>query len=60
MSELGSVYTSRNIRLKDLRKWHIKGFNNFLIFYRVQDDAVEIIRILYATQDIKGILGKEV
>ena len=59
MPEMGTLYTSPSVRLQNLRRWHIKGFKRYLIFYLVQDKAIEIVRILYGTQDIQTILGKE-
>jgi toxin ParE1/3/4 len=59
MPEMGKLYTSPSIRLQNLRRWQIKGFKRYLIFYLVQDQAIEIVRILYGTQDIQTILGKE-
>jgi toxin ParE1/3/4 len=56
MPGMGGSYTSPNIRLKNLQKWQVKGFTKFLIFYRAQDDTIEILRILGATQDIESIL----
>lgn len=59
MPELGSRYPSQKKRFQDLRKWHVKGFNRFLIFYRFNEDTIEIVRILYGTQDIQALLGRE-
>jgi toxin ParE1/3/4 len=59
MPELGSRYSSQKKRLQDLRKWHIKGFKRFLIFYRFNEETIEIVRVLYGTQDIQGLLERE-
>ncbi len=40
-----------------MRKWHVKGFEKFLIFYRPRPDGVSIVRVLHAAQDWWGILG---
>lgn len=58
MPGLGSSYTTPNARLKNLQKWRVKGFNKFLIFYRTKEDAIEILRILGAAQDIDEIIKK--
>jgi toxin ParE1/3/4 len=58
--EIGALYTTSNIRLQNLRKWHIKGFKRHLIFYLVQESTIEIVRILYGTQDIQSILSEEI
>jgi toxin ParE1/3/4 len=54
--EIGSVYPVKNPRLKGLRKWQVKDFRKYLIFYRVQETSVEILRVLQGNQDINRIL----
>jgi toxin ParE1/3/4 len=56
MPGMGSSYISSNARLKNLQKWRVKGFRAFLIFYRTQEDTIEILRILSAAQDIEEII----
>lgn len=56
MPGIGSLYSVENPRLQGLRKWAVKGFRKYLIFYFERDDAIEVVRILYATQDISSIL----
>jgi toxin ParE1/3/4 len=59
MPGIGSVFLSRENRLQGLRKWAVKDFRKYLIFYIDRDDVVEIVRILYATRDISTILDPE-
>jgi toxin ParE1/3/4 len=59
MPGMGNLYPVENPKLKGLRKWAIKDFRKYLIFYFERDDAIEVIRILYATQDISSILESE-
>ena len=40
-----------------IRQWRIKNFRDFLIFYRVQEDLVEILRVLHGARDLEGILS---
>ncbi len=56
MPGIGSVFESNNIRLQGLRKWAVKDFRKYLIFYIDRDEVVEIVRILHATRDINSIL----
>lgn len=58
MPTMGSPYPSTQERLKSLRKWHVKGFKRYLIFYRSQADSIEIVRVLYGAQDIQTLLGR--
>ncbi|MBD2253957.1 type II toxin-antitoxin system RelE/ParE family toxin [Nostoc parmelioides] len=59
MPSMGSPYPLENLRLQGLRKWAVKGFKRYLIFYFEQDESIQIIRILYAGQDIERILEQE-
>ena len=40
-----------------MRKWHVKGFEKFLIFYRPRQNGVSIVRVLHAAQDCWRVLG---
>lgn len=44
--------------LKDIRRIPVIGFENWLIFYRVAGDGVEVVRILHGARDIAAILGE--
>jgi toxin ParE1/3/4 len=60
MPRMGGLYLAKNPRLQGLRKWAVKDFRKYLIFYFERDDAIEVVRILYATRDINSILDGEV
>jgi toxin ParE1/3/4 len=55
--EIGAVYTATSPG-QDLRKWHIKGFRKYLIFYRVRDESITIVRIIYAARNVDQILDR--
>ncbi len=59
MPGMGSRYPVENLRLQGLRKWAVKGFKKYLIFYFDGDESIEVVRILYAGQDIERILEQE-
>jgi toxin ParE1/3/4 len=59
MSGMGRLYPVNNSRLEGLRKWSVKGFDRYLIFYLSFDEDIKIVRILHATRDIKAILEQE-
>ncbi|BAY75990.1 plasmid stabilization system [Nostoc linckia NIES-25] len=59
MPGMGSRYPLNNLRLQGLRKWAVKGFKKYLIFYFERDESIEVVRILYAGQDIERILEQE-
>jgi toxin ParE1/3/4 len=43
-------------RMGEVRQWKIKNFQDYLVFYRVQDDQIEILRVLHGARDLEGIL----
>jgi len=59
MPGIGSLYNIENLHLVGLRKWAVRGFDKFLIFYLESSDHIEIIRLLHAARDISSILAEE-
>ena len=55
--EMGNALTSQRLQFAALRKWRIREFENFLIFYEPRHDGVSIVRVLYATQDWWQLFG---
>jgi toxin ParE1/3/4 len=54
---MGAALTLRRPELAELRKWRIREFENFLIFYLPRTNGVSIVRVLYATQDWWQLFG---
>jgi len=52
------LYWLDHPRLADIRKRAVVGFRNHLVFYRIDADVVEIIRVLHGARDIHSILGE--
>jgi toxin ParE1/3/4 len=48
-----------NQELPNLRMWFVKGFEDYLIFYRVLDESVQIVRVLHSSQDTENIISVE-
>jgi toxin ParE1/3/4 len=59
MPAVGELRESSNPRLAGLRIWHIEGFPNHLIFYRIIDGDIEIVRVLHGARDIDSVLESE-
>ncbi|WP_315790892.1 type II toxin-antitoxin system RelE/ParE family toxin [Fischerella sp. JS2] len=59
MPGMGRLYKVQNPRLQGLRKWAVKDFKKYLIFYFQQDENIQILRVLYAGRDIERILEQE-
>ena len=54
---MGKVLRSISSRMGEIRQWRIKDFPDYLIFYRLQDDRVEVIRVLHGARDLEDILS---
>jgi toxin ParE1/3/4 len=39
-----------------IRRWRIKNFTDYLIFYRIKEDQVEILRVLHGARDLENIM----
>jgi toxin ParE1/3/4 len=55
--EMGASLTLLNPQLAGLRKWRVKDFEKFLIFYFSRPDGVSIVRVLHSAQDWWSRLG---
>jgi len=56
MTYVGSRVLVNDPRLTDLRRRRVPRFGNYLIFYRVTEEAVQIVRVLHGARDIERIL----
>jgi toxin ParE1/3/4 len=56
MPELGERLEFEHKELIGLRAWQVRGFENYVIFYRPVEHGVEIVRVLHAARDIAAIL----
>jgi toxin ParE1/3/4 len=56
MPGMGQAYDSGDRDVVNIRKWAVKGFKKYLIFYRYDDEAIEILRVVYATRDFEPLL----
>ena len=55
----GSLFEIDNPRLVGLRKWSVKGFKKYLIFYLTDEKLLTVIRIIHASRDLPNILAEE-
>jgi toxin ParE1/3/4 len=39
------------------RRWRIRDFEDWLVFYLAKRDGVEIVHIIHGARDIESILG---
>jgi toxin ParE1/3/4 len=55
--QIGKVTQLVASQLGEIRQWRLKGFTDYLVFYKVQNDTVEILRIFNGTRDLADILS---
>ena len=53
---LGHRRRWRRRKLADLRLWRVEGFPNHLVFYREEDDTVEIVAVISGYRRLERIL----
>ncbi|MEM1369681.1 MAG: type II toxin-antitoxin system RelE/ParE family toxin [Cyanobacteria bacterium P01_H01_bin.15] len=46
-------------KLAQVRQYHIKGFNRYIVFYQLHAETVEVIRVLHGAQNLEFILEQE-
>lgn len=56
MPELGRIRTFDAATLTGLRSIQVKGFDNYLVFYRPIESGVEVVRILHGARDLPSSL----
>ena len=59
MPNIGVAHHSENAALFGVRRWPIKGFEKYMIFYLVLEGAIDIVRVLHVSQDLERILQEE-
>jgi len=58
MPGLGTRRDFHNPYLKDIRYLPIAGFENYLIFYRVTEKGIDIIRVLHGARDVDALFDE--
>ncbi len=46
----------RDPSLRNIRSWRVDGFENYLIFYRVRENELEVLRIRHAAMKLPTAL----
>ena len=57
MPKIGVLCAFRSPALRRLRRWPVKGFENWLIFYQPKRNGVEIVHLIHGARDIESLLG---
>ncbi|QLE57117.1 type II toxin-antitoxin system RelE/ParE family toxin [Nostoc sp. TCL26-01] len=56
--KMGKVTQLVVSRLNEIRQWRIKDFQDYLIFYRIEDTTIEILRIFHGARDLADVLSE--
>lgn len=51
----GTVCTFKHLELKDVRRISISTFPKHLIFYRIESDAIFVLRIVHGARDLEAL-----
>ena len=54
---MGAPLTLRHPELAAMRKWRVKDFDNYLVFYLPRPDGVSVVRVLHGARDWWSLLG---
>ena len=58
-SVIGTLYESDDLACQDIRLWQVKGFSKYLIFYRVENSTLKILRVLHGARDCQNLVEGE-
>ena len=56
---VGANYHSSNPRLQNLRSWPVMGFESIRIYYLVDQNTIQVVRILHGKRNVRDILDRE-
>jgi toxin ParE1/3/4 len=57
MPKLGVLCGFHRPALRRLRRWPVKGFENWLIFYLPKRDGVVIVHLMHGARDIENLFN---
>lgn len=55
MPGMGPTRAFTKPELRDVRSWPVKGFQNYLIFYRATEKRLEVMRVVHGARDVDRI-----
>ena len=56
---MGVAYDCGSGRLAGMRRLPVREFGSYQIFYRADERAIEVIRVLHGARDIEGLFDAE-
>ena len=58
MPRMGLLCGFRKLALRRIRRWPVKGFENWLIFYQVRRYGIEVVHVLHGARDIESLFDR--
>jgi toxin ParE1/3/4 len=55
MPRMGAPCHFQRAELHDFRRWPVKSFERWFIFYRVDDSHIDVARVLHSALDLSDI-----
>lgn len=55
--KIGKKRDFQGKRFNNIRMWQVKKYENYLIFYQINEDTIEIIRVLHGSRDIVDLFS---
>ena len=56
---VGTLTDFGNPRLGNLRRWRVRDFESYLVFHRLDDGTLEVVRVLHGARDLDQIFEDE-
>ncbi|BBD66128.1 plasmid stabilization system [Nostoc commune NIES-4072] len=56
---IGKLCQFTHPNLAEIRQISIKGFQRYLIFYRITESAIDILRVIHGARDIELIFDED-
>jgi toxin ParE1/3/4 len=58
MPRVGRVYHAEHPTLGEIHSVRVRGFANYLIFYRLVEGDIEVLRVVHGARDIPMLLSE--
>ncbi|HXJ92132.1 MAG TPA: type II toxin-antitoxin system RelE/ParE family toxin [Terriglobia bacterium] len=55
MPRVGALCRLPSPKFAGLRMWRVRGFENYLIFYRPRPDGIEVLRVVHGARDLASL-----
>jgi toxin ParE1/3/4 len=56
---IGAHLRMNNPLLREMRSWPVTGFEAIRIYYRVEGESLQIVRVLHGKRDIEHVIAQE-